>query len=181
VNFSVVFSSFVAVVCLAPPALAQSRPTTLDELQQDLATGDRISLIQTDGEAHTGQVLRLGSSDLIVRTITQPSPGQARRRLDLTIPFDSIQSLERPRDSVRNGVFIGALVGAGFVGTMFARAVAVDRNEIDEWGPIYLAQGALFTGVGALIGWAIDKAHSKPAIRFDRPSNGRRGGSLDPP
>ena len=52
---------------------------------------------------------------------------------------------------------------------MFAYAVAVDRNEIDEWWPIHLGYGVLFTGVGGLIGWAIDAKHAKPHARFDKP------------
>lgn len=67
-------------------------------------------------------------------------------------------------------MLIGASIGAGFVGAMFAHAVAVDRNEIDEWGPIYLGYGVLFTGVGGLIGWAIDVKHAKPYARFDKPA-----------
>ena len=53
---------------------------------------------------------------------------------------------------------------------MFIYAAAVDSNEIDEWAPMYLAMGALYTGVGALVGWAIDSAHSKPHLRFNAPS-----------
>jgi hypothetical protein len=151
----------------AAPALAQPRATTLDELHRELAPGDAVSLVQTSGEKVTGRLLRLGASDLDVR-ITQPAAGQPQRRLDVTIPLDAIQLLERPRDSPRNGMLIGAGVGAGFVGTMFVYAVAVDRNEIDEWAPIYLGYGVLFTGVGALVGWAIDAGHSKPPVRFDK-------------
>ncbi len=50
---------------------------------------------------------------------------------------------------------------------MFVYAAAVDYNEIDEWAPAYLAIGGIFSGVGALAGWAIDRAHSKPHIRFN--------------
>jgi hypothetical protein len=164
----VFWSSVFGFVLLAAPASAQPRALTLDELGQELAPGDPVSLVQTGGEALTGQLLRVGVSDLTVRTSEQPTTGQPRRRLDVTIPFDSIQSLERRRDSSRNGALIGAGIGAGFVGAMFARAVAIDRNEIDEWAPIYLGYGALFTGLGTLVGWAIDKGHSKPGIRFDR-------------
>jgi hypothetical protein len=161
--------SFVSVLfILAAPAAAQPRTVTWDELRQELARGDRISLVETGGEALTGQLVSLGASDLTIRTTTQPSTGHARRRLDATIPFDSIQSLERRRDSSRNGALVGAGIGAGFVGAMFVHAVAIDRNEIDEWGYVYLGYGALFTGAGALVGWAIDNAHSKPAIRFGR-------------
>ncbi|RPH58614.1 MAG: hypothetical protein EHM89_12075 [Acidobacteria bacterium] len=159
----------VLVVALDPaPALAQPRVTTLDELHRELAPGDPISLVQTSGEALTGRLLRFGDRDLDVRIVLPPATGQPRRQLDVTIPLTAIQSLERPRDSSRNGALIGAGIGAGFVGTMFVRAIAVDRNEIDEWGPIYLGNAVVFAGLGALIGWAIDVGHSKPSVRFDK-------------
>jgi len=91
--------------------------------------------------------------------------------VDVTIPLNAIQTLERHRDSSRNGAVIAASIGAGFVGAMFVRAVAIDRNEINEWAPIYLGYGALF-GIGALICWAIDSADSKPHVRFEAPSIG---------
>ena len=98
------------------------------------------------------------------------SAGHRQTALRPYDPFGTIQSLERPRDSSRNGVLIGADVGAGVSLAKFTYAAAVDYNEIDEWGPIYLAMGAAYTGVGALVGWAIDSAHSKPHVRFNAPS-----------
>ena len=69
-------------------------------------------------------------------------------------------------------MLIGAGIGGGFSLAMFVYAAAVDYNEIDEWGPTYLAAGGIFTGLGALAGWAIDRAHSKPQIGFDAPFPG---------
>ena len=56
----------------------------------------------------------------------------------VTMPLDFIQSLERRRDCARNGAAIGAAIGIGFGGAMFAYAFAIDRNEIDEWAPSIL-------------------------------------------
>jgi hypothetical protein len=83
---------------------------------------------------------------------------------ELSVPLDAIQRVERPRDRSRNGAAIGAGIGAGFGGAMFIRAMVVDRNEMDEWAPSYVTATAIFTGIGALIGWAIDAANSKPHI-----------------
>jgi hypothetical protein len=113
-------------------------------------------------------LVRVADTALDIRAETRQVTG--KQRSDLTIPFGTIQSLERPRDSSRNGVLIGADVGAGVSLAKFTYAAAVDYNEIDEWGPIYLAMGAAYTGVGALVGWAIDSAHSKPHVRFNAPS-----------
>lgn len=111
-------------------------------------------------------------SDLDLRLIDKRA-AQERRPRDLTIPLDAIQSLVRPRDSARNGAAIGAGVGAGFGGAMFVYAFIIDRNEMDEWAPLYVRAGAVFTGIGALIGWAVDATHSKPHVRFDASSAGR--------
>jgi hypothetical protein len=171
--FPCVRAGLVLVVALelVAPALAnaQVRVGTPDELPGILGPGDLISVVHTGGVSVRGRVLRLGDTDLDIRTDTREPSGQ-QRHLDVKIPLAAIQSLERPRDPLRNGVLIGAAVGAGCVGAMFGYAVAVDRNEIDEWAPIYLAYAALSTGIGALVGWAVDSGNSKPHVRFDRRS-----------
>jgi hypothetical protein len=163
----------VALVLIGTaPALAQARIATLEELRQELSPGDVISLVQTTGQSVSGRLVSFGDTALDIRAETRPATG--KQRLDITIPLGTIQSLERPRDSSRNGVLIGAGVGAGVTLGMFIHAAAVDYNEIDEWAPIYLAMGAVFAGVGALVGRAIDSAHSKPHLRFNAPSGDTR-------
>ena len=156
----------------AAPALAQVRIATLDDLRREVAPGDLVSVVQTTGDAVTGRLQRFGDTDLDIQAETPPAAGQPRRLRDVTIPFSAVQSLERRRDSVRNGTLIGAGIGGGTVLVAFVWAVSVDRNEIDEWGLSYLAAAGLYTGIGALAGWAIDSARSKPHIRFDAPSRG---------
>lgn len=83
-------------------------------------------------------------------------------------------------DSSRNGALMGAGVGAGIAGAMFVYGLAVDRNEIDEWAPLYLGYGAAFTGIGALVGWAIDAAQSKSVRRFKAPHADARSVRMAP-
>jgi hypothetical protein len=150
------------------PALAQVREATLEQLRHELGPGDFISLVQTSGESVTGRLVGFGDSALDIRSEIREDT--VKQRLNITVPLATIRSLERPRDSSRNGLLIGAGIGGGFVLGMFVYAAAVDYNEIDEWAPMYLAMGAVYTGVGALVGWAIDSAHSKPRVRFNAPS-----------
>jgi hypothetical protein len=152
-------------------ALAQAPVATLDELRRELSPGDVISVVQTTGTSVTGRLRRFGDTDLEIEAETRQARGQ-QRRLDVRIPHNAIRSLERRRDSSRNGALIGAGIGGGYALTMFVWAASVDRNEIDEWGPAYLAAGGLCTGIGALAGWAIDRARSKPHIKFAAPSTG---------
>jgi hypothetical protein len=158
----------IVSVITPSPALAQVRVATLEELQRALSPGDVIS-VQTTGDSVTGRLVRFADAALEIRADARTVAG--RQPLDVTIPVGTIRSLERSRDSSRNGAFIGAGVGAGVSTGMFAYAAAVDYNEIDEWGPIYLAMGVVSTGLGALIGWALDSAHSKPRLIFNAPSS----------
>jgi len=151
----------------ASPARAQVRVATVDELRRELSPGDVISVAQITTGSVKGRLLRFGDTDLDIRTETELPGRQQRRRLDVTVPLSAIQSLERPRDSCRNGALIGAGIGAGVSLAMFIHAAAVDYNEIDEWRSGYLAGAGILTGLGAVAGWAIDLAHSKPHIRFD--------------
>jgi hypothetical protein len=158
----------VLVVIEAAPARAQVRVTALEDLRRELSPGDVISLVQSSGETVSGRLVSFGDTALDIRSEIREDTG--KRRLDITVPLATIRSMERPRDSSRNGLLIGAGIGGGLVLGMFVYAAAVDYNEIDEWAPMYLAMGAIYTGVGALVGWAIDAAHSKPHVRFNAPS-----------
>jgi hypothetical protein len=154
-------------------AAAQVRVSTVEELQRTLSPGDVVSVVRTEGGAIEGRLLRIGAAGLEIRGEVEEAG--RRRRGDITIPFTALQSLERRRDSPRNGALIGAGAGAAVAGAMFVGAVVVDRNEIDEWAPIYMGYGAVFSGIGALVGWAVDSGRSKPPVRFDR----RSAGALD--
>jgi hypothetical protein len=134
-----------------------------------LAIGDFVTVVAADGQPVAGRLMRVGRGDLDVQLVDKRTPRDRRQR-DVTIALSAIQSLERPRDSVRNGIAWGAGIGAGVGGAMFTYALVIDRNEIDEWAASYLVATAVCTGIGALIGWAIDAAKSKPHIRFDASS-----------
>ncbi len=128
-----------------------------------------VTLVPATGQPVQGRVVRLGPDDVAIRPSKSyggPPPRDGGLR-DVTVRFDALQSLRRPRDSARNGTLIGAGVGAGFAGALFIYAFAVDRNEAEEWAPVFLAFGGLTTGIGAVAGWAVDAARSKPDIRFD--------------
>jgi hypothetical protein len=163
--------ALIVALCViaTSPAPAQGQAVTLDELRRELSPGDVISVVQISGDSVSGRLVRVADTTLDIRTETRQVTG--KQRLDVTVALGTIRSLERPRDSSRNGMIIGAGVGAGMSLAMFVYAAATDYNEIDEWGPMYLAMGTAYTGLGALVGWGIDRAHSKPHIRFDAPSS----------
>jgi len=170
---------WLITVVTASPCVAQTPVTSLEELRRALAPGDWLTVVPVDGEPLGGRLIRLGEADL---DLDVPPTGAARDRGSrrLTMPLDAVRSLERRHDSVRNGATIGAAIGAGVGGAMFAYAFAVDRNEADEWAPAYAGVAAAATGVGALIGWMVDAANSKPHVRFDRSSIGSPVVSVHP-
>ncbi len=163
----------------ASPCIAQTRLTSLEELRRALSAGDFITIVPAVGEPVAGRLMRLGDADLDVRVVNRRTPEVGGPR-DVTIRLDAIQSLERPRDSARNGAAIGAGIGAGFGGAMFVYAFVVDHNEMDEWAPLYVGAAAVYTGIGALIGWAIDAANSTPHITFEPSSQGKTKVSVQP-
>ena len=163
----------------ASPCIAQTRVTSVEELRRELAAGDFVIVVPAGGQPVAGRLMRLGTVDLDVRLVNKRTP-QGRGPRDVTLALNAIQSLERPRDSARNGAALGAGIGAGFGGAMFVHAVVIDRNEMDEWATLYVGAAAVCTGIGALIGWAMDTAHSKPHIRFDASSEGRTKVSVQP-
>jgi hypothetical protein len=145
---------------------AQRQVSSVDELRRELTSGDVITIAPAAGPPVTGRLVRIGATDIVVRA----DPGRDPRTpgaSDVTMLLDSIRALERPRDPVGNGVAWGAGIGAGVGGALFVSALIVDRNEVDEWAGPYAAAAAAFTGIGALLGWAIDAAVSKPHLRFD--------------
>ena len=163
------------------PCSAQTRVTSVEELRRELTAGDFITFVSGVGPPVAGRLLRLGSNDLDIRVVNKRTPQErGPRDVVLTVPLDDLRSLERPRDSSRNGAAIGAGIGAGFGGAMFVHAMVIDRNEMDEWATLYVGAAAVCTGIGALIGWAMDAANSKPHIRFDASSLGRTKVSVQP-
>jgi hypothetical protein len=163
----------------ASPCIAQTRVRSIEELRRELAPGDFITVVPVVGPPVAGRLMRLGLADLDIRPVDK-GPSKGRGPGVVTIALDALQSLERPRESARNGAALGAGIGAGFGGAMFVHAMVIDRNEMDEWAPLYVRFTAMTTGIGALLGWAIDAAHSKPHIRFDTSSAGRTKVSVQP-
>jgi hypothetical protein len=149
----------------ASPGEAQTRSISLHALPKELAPGDVVTVRPAGRATIKGRLIRVDAEDLELRIIS-PRASRERRRRDEVIALDSIRSLERPHDSTRNGLVIGATIGGGFGAAMFVHALAVDRNEIDEWAAPYLGVATLCTGIGALIGWAADAARSKPRITY---------------
>ena len=180
-RFTVPAQTMVGLVALiglnpisAATAAAQSPVSTLEELRRELTPGDVVTVVDNAGEEVAGRLVRFGDRDL--ELVVQPRTNRAKSRQPLTIaiPLANLRSLDRPRDPSKDGALTGMAIGGGAVLALSLYALAVDRNEADEWGPTYLGVGGVFAGIGAITGWAIDRAHSKRHIRFSAVLNGAR-------
>lgn len=152
---------------MPPASTIQSEAAGLASLRQHLGRGDRVTLVRTDGRAVSGKIVRLGAIDLDLRSEVRDAGGR-KRKLTLTIPLEEIESLDRRGDSAKNGALIGAGVGAGVGIALFAHAYAIDANEMDEWAGGYALGTLVTTGLGALIGWAVDAANTRPDFHYVR-------------
>lgn len=164
---------------MATPSVAQTRTAVLEDLKSELSPGDSVVVTDFDGKSVVGKLVRFGRADLDIRPAKQDvAPAGTLRHL--TIPLTGIKSLERPRDPVRNGTLIGAGIGAGVGTTLIVSALIVDRNDADEWAGPFLVGTAILSGVGGLVGWAIDAARSKPHVRFDAVAGAQTRVSVQP-
>ena len=170
--------SLALALVFGAPAAAQVRVVSLDELKSALAPGDIVSIVSGSEEPITGKVLQVDAEGLRVDSDTESSGSLGRRIVD--VPYSWIRSLDRPRDPTGNGAAIGAAVGAGIGATLFALAYAGDANEVGEWSGAYIAVAGILAGGGALIGWGIDRAHSKPPLRFEGGSSASTTMSVSP-
>ena len=78
------------------PCAAQTRVTSIEELRRELAAGDLITVVRADGAPVAGRLTRLGGGDLDLRLL-DGSIRANRGAPDLTIPFETIRALDRPR------------------------------------------------------------------------------------
>ncbi len=71
-------------------------------------------------------------------------------------------------DPVSDGIVRGALIGAGAgVGVVVLAYALCDGCEAPAAGPMFLLGGGVGAGIGAVIGWLVDTAHTDrpPAAR----------------
>ena len=141
------------LVALATPALAQ--PQAAGERDRTERLG-RVHITPfIPGRATEGRLLRLGPETLTLLIDNQP------REMSL----GDVLKVERiERDSIRNGMLIGAAVGGGWAALVASQGF-IDRSQR---GPL-VAYNAL---LGALLGAGIDALHHQRTTIYLNP-NGR--------
>ena len=150
----------VVVALLVPgPSWAQTAHPTFETVGSVLKAGETV--VVTCENCEKGKIrgrLSMASASAIELTV-----GDQMRR----IPGDRILRIERPRDSIWNGIGVGIASGAG-VGAALG---ALENNE-GSVGPSrswMIAGGAIFGAVvGATVGAVIDGVRGGSTIVFQR-------------
>jgi len=135
------------VVLAAVPAAAQP-PQDLPQGLARVEPGETVALLDTDGQRLAGRIASVSANGLTLvqagRTMSVPLQRVAR----VTVA-----------DSNRNGMLIGALIGAG-IGIAGGAAVnAICANEGGDCIAIVLGLAAAGAAGGAGIGWLGDRVH----------------------
>ena len=146
------------VACHAPLASAQSVPASFTDLQFLVAPGDRVTVVDTAGTQTKGRISELDGSTLSIRS----GDGQRRFRVD-----DVVVIRQRKQDSVRNGVIIGAAIGAGL--GVIAELSCGARDEYCGYTGIATIGSAIW---GTFVGVTADLLHSTPREVFRRGPDG---------
>ncbi len=144
----------VATLSLAAPmAEAQEMSASLEELLQSgrLKPGDAVHVTDTLGLHMNGHIVDLSSSTLVI----------AAGRHSRTFTEDEVSTITL-RDSVSNGIWLGAAAG---VGTFFGLCT---QGRVAEC-VVFLHNAALiWAGIGAFVGWSIDYSIRETVYRRPR-------------
>jgi hypothetical protein len=135
-------------------------PASWDRVQA-LPPGSEVTIVLASGERQRTRVAEVTADDLRVLT----SSGQSAR-----FARSDVLRIERGGvdDPVGNGIAIGVLAGAGagFAMASGMYAACGDGCEAPARGSTYLAALGFGAGIGAAVGWIVDRAHKGKEIVF---------------
>ena len=135
-------------------ASAQSVPASFRDLQFLVAPGDRVTVVDTTGTETKGRISELDGSALSIKS------GDGERRFRQN---DVVVIRQRKQDSVRNGVIIGAAIGAGL--GVIAELSCGARDEYCGYTGVATIGSAIW---GTFAGVTADLLHSTPRDVFRR-------------
>ena len=159
----------VALVTIGtPPALAQVREATLEELRHELSPGDFISLVQTSGESVTGRLVGFGDSALDIRSEIRQDTGKQRLNITVLSPpsgrWSGLATLRATGCSSGQGSGAGWSWGCSSTQRPWTTTRSTSGPQcIWRWGRSTPVSARSLAGL-------FDSAHSKPRVRFNAPS-----------
>ena len=134
---------------------AQAVPSSFRDLQFLVAPGDRVTVVDATGAQTKGRISELDGSVLSISA----GDGERRFRQD-----DVMVVRQRKQDSVRNGMIIGAAIGAGF-GAIAELSSCGGPDDYCSYTGVATVGSAIW---GTLVGMAADILHTTPRDVFRR-------------
>jgi hypothetical protein len=156
---SQIFALSAGLLLVAPHrSLAQAPATTLEDLGRRVAPGAAITVTDQAGRDAKGTLIRLSPTQLVLK-----QDGRER-----TFPAETLAEVRhRQRDSLANGMLIGAAIGA--VPFIFLNVSSWCSDEGPNCGGGY-AWSAFYFGLGLGAGAALDALRTKQILVYQRPS-----------
>ena len=140
------------------------------ERMASLPAGAPLVVVLDTGERRDVRLRRVGGEDL---TLVGQSGGEER------VLKSSVERvvLRDYADPTGNGLGLGAVIGAGaaltMMSVMFARCDA--GCEGPSPGPTYTAAAVFGAGIGAAVGWTVDRLHKGSQVIFPIVSREQKG------
>lgn len=158
-NVSVALLAALAFCPFAATNAEAQQARSFDELQLFAKPGDRITLTDVQGKVSRGTVVRLTDTALLLKTMNSTQEFSET---------DVREVRQKLRDSLKNGWLIGGAIGAG-LGT----AVSVRNCSRLGWcGSAEVAMVGIYSGLGMLIGTAVDASIQKTSVVFQHRDRG---------
>lgn len=148
------FALVIAAAIWVPAQAAAQQPArSFDQLNTRLKPGDKVWVTDAEGREIEGRVRGLSAGSLLLDAGGRPQEFDAGR-------VGLIQF--RPGDSLKNGVLLGAVIGAALgVASCAANSSCIE----DEGGPgVSMALGIMGAAAGAGLGAGIDAAVKGPKL-----------------
>ena len=148
------FALFIAAAfCVPTPGAAQQPVRSFDQLNTRLKPGDTVWVTDAGGREITGRIRNLSAASLLLDAGGTPRDFQAEQVGTIRL---------RPKDSLKNGVLLGAVIGLALgVASCAANSQCID----DEGGPgVTAALGLMGAAAGAGLGAGVDAAVKGPKL-----------------
>ena len=158
----------LATVAAAGEAGAQTA-SSFEELRLILRAGDTVSVVDDAGDTHTGRIVNLSASTLVLQGFG------ARQNLG---PGNVRMIRQQLHDPVYNGAAIGGGLGAI---SMLLFAAAITEGDIRPGGERAVARAMLLpAGLGAGIGAGVDALRHESRTVYRRRGATRRSLTIAP-
>jgi hypothetical protein len=141
----------LVLVCPLLARASEGQATDFAQLHEDLRVGDPVAVTMRDGTTIRGKTVEISDAGLVVLV------GGSRTE----VPAGQVVRIERRR----NGILLGALIGAG-AGVAFGLAA---RSYAFNEGGNEAAAFLLPTAIGLGAGIGIDALLVRPRTVFERP------------